>query len=63
MSRKNILLELSHDIPSLIRFQKIALKFMKQSSTISQQAIDFEEDILKVLQAVEKMNIINLDAN
>lgn len=36
---------------------------MKQSSTISQQAIDFEEDILKVLQAVEKMNIINLDAN
>ena len=52
--KKEITLELVNDIPSLIELKK---------SVRNQQVIDFQEDILRVLKAVSKIDMIKLDEN
>lgn len=51
--KKEIILELVNDIPSLIRMQELSLIELKKSVR-NQQVIDFQEDILRVLKAVSK---------
>lgn len=60
--KKEIILELVNDIPSLIRMQELSLIELKKSVR-NQQVIDFQEDILRVLKAVSKMDLIKLDDN
>lgn len=60
--KKEIILELVNDIPSLIRMQELFLIELKKSVR-NQQVIDFQEDILRVLKAVSKMDLIKLDEN
>lgn len=60
--KKEIIVELVNDIPSLIRIQELSLIELKKSVR-NQQVIDFQEDILRVLKAVSKMDLIKLDEN
>lgn len=60
--KKEITLELVNDIPSLIRIQELSLIELKKSVR-NQQVIDFQEDILRVLKAVNKIDMIKLDEN
>lgn len=56
------MIELVNDIPSLIRIQELSLIELKKTMR-NQQVIDFQEDILRILKAVNKMDFINLDSN
>lgn len=60
--KKEITIELVNDIPSLIRMQELSLIELKNRIR-NQQVIDFQEDVLRVLKAVSKMDLINLDEN
>ena len=60
--KKEIILELVNDIPFLIRIQELSLIELKKSVR-NQQVIDFQEDILRVLKAVSKIDMIKLDEN
>ena len=60
--KKEITIELVNDISSLIRIQELSLIELK-NRVRNQQVIDFQEDILRVLKAVSKMDLINLDEN
>ena len=60
--KKEITIELVNDISSLIRIQELSLIELKKRVR-NQQVIDFQEDILRVLKAVSKMDLINLDDN
>lgn len=60
--KKEIILELVNDITSLIRIQELSLIELKKSVR-NQQVIDFQEDILRVLKAVSKIDMIKLDEN
>ena len=60
--KKEITLELVNDIPSLIRIHELSLIELKKSVR-NQQVIDFQEDILRVLKAVSKIDMIKLDEN
>lgn len=60
--KKEIILELVNDIPSLIRIQELSLIELKKSVR-NQQVIDFQEDILRVLKAVSKMDMVKLEYN
>lgn len=60
--KKEITIELVNDIHSLIMMQEFSIVEMRKSIR-NQQVIDFQEDILRVLKAVSKMNLINLDEN
>lgn len=60
--KKEITLELVNDIPSLIRIQELSLIELKKSVR-NQQVIDFQEDILRVLKAVSKMDMVKLEYN
>ncbi len=62
MKKKEIMIELVNDIPSLIRIQELSLIELKKTMR-NQQVIDFQEDILRILKAVNKMDFINLDSN
>ena len=62
MNKKEIMLRLVHDVPSLIKIQKYTLQELKKSR-LPANVVDVQEDILKVLEAVNKMGIINLDKN
>lgn len=59
---KEIMIELVNDIPSLIRMQEFSIIEMRKTIR-NQQVIDFQEDILRILKAVNKMDFINLDSN
>ena len=61
-NKKEIILELVYDIPSLIRMQELSLIEFKKSVR-NQQVIDNQEDILRVLKAVSKIDMIKLDEN
>lgn len=61
--RKIIEVELVYDIPSLIMMQQISLREIKEKRPDCQQVIDFQEDILRVLKAVNKMDFISPDMN
>lgn len=60
--KKEITLELVNDIPSLIRIQELSLIELKKSVR-NQQVIDFQEDILRALKAVSKMDMVKLEYN
>lgn len=60
--KKEITIELVNDISSLIRIQELSLIESKKRVR-NQQVIDIQEDILRVLKAVSKMDLINLDEN
>lgn len=62
MKKKEIYLELVHDIPSLIKLQKYSLAELKKTVK-DQGVIDFQEDVLKCLEALNKIEIVNLDNN
>lgn len=62
MKKKEIMIELVNDIPSLIRIQELSLIELKKTMR-NRQVIDFQEDILRILKAVNKMELINLDDN
>lgn len=62
MKKKEIMIELVNDIPSLIRIQELSLIELKKTMR-NRQVIDFQEDILRILKAVNKMDLINLDSN
>lgn len=62
MKKKEIMIELVYDIPSLIRIQELSLIELKKTMR-NRQVIDFQEDILRILKAVNKMDLINLDSN
>lgn len=62
MKKKEIMIELVNDIPSLIRIQELSLIELKKTMR-NRQVIDFQEDILRILKAVNKMDLINLDGN
>lgn len=56
------MIELVNDIPTLIRLQELSVIEMRNTIR-NQQIIDFQEDVLRVLKAVNKMDLINLDGN
>lgn len=60
--RKIIEIDLVYDIPYLIMMQENYLREIKKKIR-DQQVIDFQEDILRVLKAVNKMDSISLDMN
>lgn len=62
MKKKEIMIELVYDIPTLIRLQEISLKEMRKTID-KEEVIDFQEDILRVLKAMNKIDLINLDSN
>lgn len=62
MKKKEIMIELVNDVPTLIRLQELSVIEMRKTIR-NQQIIDFQEDVLRILKAVNKMDLINLDAN
>lgn len=60
---KEITLELANSIPDLIKLQEYTLRDMRRLGINQPKVLDFQEDILKVLKAVNEMDIINLDNN
>lgn len=60
--KKEITIELVHDIPDLVKLQEYSLKEIRKTIP-NQRVIDFQEDVLKVLKAVDQMGFINLDNN
>ena len=60
--KKEIMIELVYDIPALIRIQELSLIEIKKK-ILDQQVIDFQEDILRVLKAVNEIDFINMDSN
>lgn len=60
--KKIIEVELVYDIPFLIMMQEFSLVEMKKKIR-DQLVIDFQEDILRVLKAVNKMDFISPDMN
>ena len=60
--KKEIMIELVYDIPALIRIQELSLIEITKKIR-DQQVIDFQEDILRVLKAVNEIDFINMDSN
>lgn len=60
--KKEIMIELVNDIPALIRIQELSLIEIKKKIR-DQRVIDFQEDILRVLKAVNEIDFINIDSN
>lgn len=60
--KKEIMIELVYDIPALIRIQELSLIEIKKKIR-DQQVIDSQEDILRVLKAVNEIDFINMDSN
>lgn len=60
--KKEITLELVYNIPDLVKLQEYFLREIRKT-ILNQRVVDFQEDILKVLKAVNQMAIINLDNN
>lgn len=58
MSKKEIILELVHDIPTLIKLQEYSLEGIRKTIP-SQRVLDFQEDILKILEAVNQLDIVD----
>lgn len=56
------MIELVYDIPTLIILQESSLKEMRKT-VHCEEVIDFQEDILRVLKAINKIELINLDNN
>lgn len=61
--KKNLTLELIYSIPELIAMQKFTIQVMKDKPNSPEGAINYQEDILRVLEMVAKINMVNLDFN
>ena len=62
MKKKEIVLELVNDIPTLIRMQELILKEIR-SKCKDEGMMDFQEDILRVLKVVNQIDISAIDGN
>ena len=62
MVKKDLHLELVYSIPELIIMQKYSLQEMKKNG-VTGGVLDFQEDILRVLEMTSKIDMINLNAN
>lgn len=62
MKKKEIVLELVNDIPTLIRMQELILKEIR-SKCKDEGMMDFQEDILRVLKVVNQLDISSIDGN
>ena len=56
------MIDLVYDIPALIRIHELSLIEIKKKIRY-QQVIDFQEDIIRVLKAVNEIDFINMDSN
>ena len=62
MADKNLYLELVYSIPELIEMQKFSIASMKEMG-VTGPVLNFQEDILRVLEMTSKINMTNLDSN
>lgn len=62
MKKKEITLELVNDPETLAMYQKLTVQEMKKTVR-DQRIIDFQEDILRVLNMVCQLDLINLNSN
>lgn len=60
MKKKEVVIELVNDISALIRMQQITLKELRKTCQ-NETVLDFQEDILRVLQAVNELDISHID--
>lgn len=62
MKKKEITLELVNDPETLAMYQKLTVQEMRKTVR-DQRIIDFQEDILRVLNMVCQLDLINLNSN
>lgn len=62
MKKKEITLELVNDPGTLAMYQKLTVQEMRKTVR-DQRIIDFQEDILRVLNMVCQLDLINLNSN
>ena len=60
MKKKEVVIELVNDISALIRMQQITLKELRKTCQ-NETVLDFQEDILRVLKAVNELDISHID--
>lgn len=60
--KKEVVIELVNDISTLIRMQQLCLKELMKTGP-NETVLDFQEDILRVLQAVNELDISHIDRN
>lgn len=62
MKKKEIVLELVNDIPTLIRMQELMIEKIRDKCK-DEDMMDFQEDILRVLKVVDQLYISSIDGN
>ena len=62
MKKKEIVLELVNDIPSLIRMQELMIEKIRDKCK-DEDIMDFQEDILRVLKLVDQLHTSSIDGN
>lgn len=62
MKKKEITLELVNDPETLAMYQKLTVQEMRKTVR-DQRIIDFQEDILRVLNMVCQLDLINLNSS
>lgn len=62
MKKKEITLELVNDPETLAMYQKLTVQEMKKTVR-DQRIIDFQEDILRVLNMVCQLDLINFNSS
>ena len=62
MKKKEVVIELVNDISALIRMQQLCLKELRKTGP-NETVLDFQEDILRVLKAVNELDISHIDRN
>lgn len=62
MKKKEIVLELVNDIPTLIRMQELMIEKIRDKCK-DEDIMDFQEDILRVLKLVDQLHTGSIDGN
>lgn len=62
MKKKEIILELVNNPEALLEYQRLSVQEMRKIIR-DQRVIDFQEDILRVLNMVCQLDLINLNSN
>jgi len=62
MKKKEVVIELVNDISALIRMQQLFLKGLRKTCP-NETVLDFQEDILRVLQAVNELDVSHIERN
>ena len=62
MKKKEVVIEHVNDISALIRMQQITLKELRKTGP-NETVLDFQEDILRVLQAVNELDVSHIERN